>query len=447
MKRACDGTRAPAYFFYNLGCPKNLVDAERAAGLLEGAGWRRATDPARADLLVVTTCAFIAAAEEESVEQILEVAAARGERQLLAVIGCIVSREGKRLERLLPEVDIFLDVPSIDRLPDAAAGAMGGAPSAPAPGSFRRSLFTPPHLAYLKIAEGCSNRCTYCTIPSIRGELTCRPADGIEAEARALARAGVRELVLVAQDTTSWSGGGSGLYGLIERLSAVEGIEWIRLMYLHPARVEPLPLARAVRETRLLPYLDIPIQHVSDRILERMGRGYGGGDVERLFADLRSSIDGLVLRTTVMTGFPGETEDDFRLLAGFLERTGIEHVGVFRFSPERGTHAARLRGRPPEDVVRRRLEELTALQLDAAEERLESMRGRSVQVLIDRRTDPDDAPAAGFDVEGRWYGQAPEIDGVTWVRGGRLAPGQMITARIEGSEALDLFAVTGRIFV
>lgn len=446
MKRACDDPRAPAYFFYNLGCPKNLVDAERAAARLEDAGWRRSAVPQGADLLVVTTCAFISAAEEESVEQILEVAAAKGERQLLAVVGCLVSREGGRLEKLLPEVDIFLDVPSMDRLAEAAAGAAPGRSAGPPARTPRRSLFTPPHVAYLKIAEGCSNRCSYCTIPSIRGPLASRPPEEVAEEARALAGAGVREIVLVAQDTTSYGrerGGDGALYRLIERISSIEGIEWIRLMYLHPARVEPDRIAGSIRDTRLLPYLDIPIQHVSDRVLERMGRGYREADIERLFGRLREAVDGLVLRTTVMTGFPGETEDDFRILMDFLDRSRIDHVGVFRWSPERGTPAARLRGRVREETARRRVEELASLQMDIAEEILDQLPGRSLEVLIDRAAGGGGSSAGGSAAEGRWYGQAPDIDGVTWVSGPGALPGEIVTARIEGSEALDLFAVTG----
>jgi len=188
MSRACDENSAPTYFFYNLGCPKNLVDAEKAAGRLEAAGWRRCLDPRDADLLVVTTCAFIAAAEEESVEQILEVAAARDSRQLLAVVGCLVSREGDRLGELLPEVDIFLDVGTMDRLPEAAGGRQAVPVAAPA---ANRALFTPPHIAYLKIADGCSNHCSYCRIPSIRGPLASRPPDDLIFETRSLAAAGV----------------------------------------------------------------------------------------------------------------------------------------------------------------------------------------------------------------------------------------------------------------
>ncbi|MDD3643119.1 MAG: 30S ribosomal protein S12 methylthiotransferase RimO [Candidatus Krumholzibacteria bacterium] len=446
MKRACDVPGTPTYFFYNLGCPKNLVDAEVAAARLEDAGWRRSRDPRDADLLVVTTCAFITAAEEESIEQVLEVAAAKDEAQLLAVVGCLVSREGRRLERLLPEVDIFLDVASMDRLPEAAGEISGRPPVFGPGGAGRRALFTPSHIAYLKIAEGCSNRCSYCTIPSIRGPLTSRPQAGIAVEAGALAAAGVRELVLVAQDTTSWRrdhGEDGALYPLMDTLSAIEGIEWIRLMYLHPARVDPGRLAAAIRRTKLLPYLDIPIQHVSDRVLGRMGRGYRGAAIERLVGELRSAVDGLVLRTTVMTGFPGETEDDFRTLVDFIERSRIDHVGIFRWSPERGTPAARLRGRPSEETTRRRLEELSSLQIDLAEELLAGMRGRSMEVMIDRLVGPDESPAEGFRAEGRWYGQAPDIDGVTWVRGTAPGPGVRVVARVEGSEALDLFAVTG----
>lgn len=443
------------YFFYNLGCPKNLVDAESVAARLQAAGWREARDPRRAGLLVVTTCAFIAAAEEESIEQILEVAAAKRQAQRLAVLGCLVAREGGQLARLLPEVDVFLDVASMQRLPQVLAGPGGGSrhgrclppqrglAALPPPG---RRLFTPPHLAYLKIAEGCSNRCAYCTIPAIRGPLTSRPAESLLAEARALAAAGVRELVLVAQDTTAWGcdrGGDGALYGLLELLSGVAGIDWMRLMYLHPARVDTRRLIETINNTATLPYLDMPIQHVSDRILRRMGRGYGGADVERIFDAFRAGIDGLVLRTTVMTGFPGETEEDFRMLVSFLERCRIDHVGIFPWSNEHGTRAARLRGRVDAAAVRERCQELAAVQMDVAEDLLGALPGRTLPVIVDRVAAPGEAPRAEFMLEGRWYGQAPEVDGVTWLRGAAGRPGSIVEARIEAAEALDLFAVTG----
>jgi ribosomal protein S12 methylthiotransferase len=432
--RADSIARPATYHFYNLGCPKNLVDAERVASRLEAAGWSESADPAGAGLLVVTTCAFIEAAEEESVEQILELAAAKQGWQLLAVLGCLVTREGEKLPGLLPEVDIFLDVDSMDGLADQVAG--------PVPPGTGRHLFTPPHTAYLKISEGCSNRCSYCTIPSIRGDLSSRSGDGLLGEAASLAVSGVRELIVIAQDTTAWGtdrDGSYDLYFLLESLSRIEELDWIRLMYLHPARLDAPKLSSLIRDTKVIPYLDIPIQHVSDNVLGRMGRGYSEKTLRGIFDTLRSSVDGLVLRTTLMTGFPGETAEDFELLASFLDEYRFDHAGIFRWSPERGTPASRLEGRVPDEIVGERLEELSSIQFDISADLLAGMDGREIDVLVDA--------AAEGTVSGRWYGQAPEIDGVTWLEGSDAAPGSMVRAVVDRSEAYDLFAAPAGDFI
>jgi ribosomal protein S12 methylthiotransferase len=426
--READNIARPAtYHFYNLGCPKNLVDAERAAARLEAAGWAREADPARAGLLVVTTCAFIEAAEEESVEQILEIAAAREEWQLLAVLGCLVTREGAELEELMPEVDIFLDVESMESLADVVAGSC-------TPGAGRK-LFTPPHTAYLKISEGCSNRCSYCTIPSIRGDLASRCGDELLREAASLASSGVRELIVIAQDTTAWGTDRDGTYDLhflLECLSRIDGLEWIRLMYLHPARIDAERLARVIDSTKVVPYLDIPIQHVADSVLARMGRGYTEKELRTIFDTLRSTVEGLVIRTTLMTGFPGETAADFERLFTFIEEYRLDHAGIFRWSPERGTPAAGLGDQVPDEVISERLEELSSLQFDISADILADMEGREVDVLVDSSVEGT--------VSGRWYGQAPEIDGITWLEDSGALEGTIGKAVVERSEAYDLFA-------
>ncbi len=426
--RKADNIARPAtYHFYNLGCPKNLVDAERVAARLEAAGWAGEADPARAGLLVVTTCAFIAAAEEESVEQILEIAAAREEWQLLAVLGCLVTREGAKLEDLMPEVDIFLDVESMEGLADAVVGDLP-------PGTGRR-LFTPPHTAYLKISEGCSNRCSYCTIPSIRGDLASRCGDDLLREAASLVSSGVRELIIIAQDTTAWGTDRDGTYDLhllLERLSRIDGLEWIRLMYLHPARIDAERLAGIIRSTKVIPYLDIPIQHAADPVLERMGRGYTEKELRSIFDTLRSTVEGLVIRTTLMTGFPGETTEDFEQLFRFLEEYRFDHAGIFRWSPERGTPAVRLGDKVPDEVISERIEELSSLQFDISADILAEMEGREIDVIVDSRVE-------GV-VSGRWHGQAPEIDGITWLVDSEALEGTIGKGVVERSEAYDLFA-------
>ena len=449
-KKASENPGRPRYFFFNLGCPKNLVDAETASAGLESRGWARAADPRLADLLVITTCAFIAEAEEESVEQILEVAAAREEGQLLAVIGCLVSREGRVLEDLLPEVDIFLDAGSMSEIGRIASEKRsGGSPAAGRKVGRAGRLFTPAHYAYLKLADGCSNRCTYCTIPSIRGGLRSAGADELLAEAAELADSGVKELILVAQDTTAWMterGSGSDLPALIESLSDLEGIRWIRLMYVNPARVDAGALSRLFAGTSLVPYLDVPIQHVSDRVLDRMGRGYGRERIEDILGTLRCETPGVVIRTTVMTGFPGESEEDHAELVGFLDEWRIDHVGVFAWSPERGTAAAGLPGRLSRDVVQRRLDEITELQMDIAQEKLSSLEGEVLDVLVDRKVPPGRSGEREIWGEGRWYGQAPEIDGEVLLSGEQAEEGDMVAARVDTSGSYDLFATAVRDF-
>lgn len=444
-------TRTPGtYFFFNLGCPKNLVDAERVAARLEACGWRESRVPEDALLLVVTTCAFIGLAEEESVGEILRVASGKRGGQLLAVLGCLVSREGHTLSELLPEVDLFLDVSEMEFLPErlgtrdteAGAGAGNGAETA------GRKLFTPPHIAYLKIADGCSNHCSYCTIPRIRGELSSRRPASILDEAVRLIQAGVEELVVIAQDTGAWgsdTGEGAELCDLLDELSALTGSGWVRLMYLHPLHIDAARIIDLCNGGRICRYLDIPVQHASDRVLGRMGRGYGRVDLERLFERLRLEIDGLVLRTTVMVGFPGETEADFEELLGFLQAVSFDHVGVFTYSREAGTRAARLRRRVPADVAERRRDMLLDIQMDSSGERLSRRVGQVETILVDEVLKESERPAPAVWGVGRYYGQAYEVDGVTFLTGGECAPGEFVTARIEESLAYDLVARAGNL--
>jgi ribosomal protein S12 methylthiotransferase len=445
------------YFFFNLGCPKNLADAETAAARLEGAGWREAASPDEAALLVVTTCAFIASAMEESVEEILRVGAARKKGQFLAVLGCLVSREARSLRALLPEVDLFCAVDEMPLLAEKISAGEGGArrafPAETSPGPPKgprrgcaipgRRHFTPPHLAYLKISDGCANRCSYCTIPSIRGDLASRPREEILAEAAALAASGVKELVVVAQDTTSYGadrGRNENLYDLLEAIADGARFDWIRLMYLHPAHVDAARLVPLIKGGAISPYLDIPIQHVSSAILERMGRGYARRDLDALFDILRSSIDDLVLRTTVMTGFPGETEAHFRELAGFLQDVSFDHVGVFAYSPEAGTKARSLARKVPAPVALARKEELLDIQMDISQERLTARLGSEMKILVDSRIPPDERPHRSIGWEGRFYGQAYEIDGVTYLKGSVRSPGIFVRARIVEAQAYNLVA-------
>jgi len=435
------------YVFVNLGCPKNLVDAEGVASRLEAAGWRETASTEDASLIVVTTCAFITSAREESVNEILAALTAKREGQTLAVLGCLVTREGEELARLLPEVDLFLDVRHMhllpERLAERAGGCPGSAPSRGAGGGAGRKLFTPPHIAYLKIADGCSNRCSYCMIPAIRGDLRSREKEEILAEARTLADGGVRELVLVAQDTSAWGldrGGTERLYDLLDALADAARFDWVRLMYLHPAHIDLERLVPLLRGEAVIPYLDIPIQHVSDRILRAMGRGHSKADLERLFESLRGSVDDLVLRTTVMTGFPGETDEEFRELVLFLEMVSFDHVGVFPYSPERGTAACAMRPRVAESVALERRDALLDVQFDISHERLRARVGSELEVLIDEAAPAGERPRPDAAWIGRFFGQAYEVDGVTYVPGDSLRPGELVKVAVLDAEPYDLIA-------
>jgi ribosomal protein S12 methylthiotransferase len=449
MKEADRPEPSRTYFFFNLGCPKNLVDAEKTAYSLEKRGWSRAESPEQAALLVITTCAFISSAVEESVDEILRVASARRPWQKLAVLGCLVSREGKKLEPLFPEVDLFLAVPEMESLALRADGLFTSArPPAPCPGPEEsgrhgRILFTPGHTAYLKIAEGCSNRCSYCLIPAIRGALSSRARDGILSEAEMLAGEGVREIIVIAQDTGAWgsdAGKDRDLYGMLGDLGSINGIEWIRLMYLHPAHIDPPRMLKLIDGGKIIPYLDLPVQHASDRILERMGRRYRKEDLSRILADLRSGNHGLVLRTTVMAGFPGETDDEFAELLDFIAEQRFDHLGVFAWSAEKGTAAAKLRGRVDPSTVRARVGEIADLQMEISQEKMQARIGETITVLVEGGLPEGDEPSDGVWGTGRFYGQAPEIDGLTYLSGRPAAAGSFAKARVTDAEAFDLFA-------
>jgi len=435
MKEVVD---APAFYFFNLGCAKNLVDARNAANRLLQAGYREAEEPEQADLLIITTCAFIEPAERESVDEILRVAGARREGQLLAVLGCLVSREDPdELAELLPEVDIFLPVPGMQKLPEELS-KRGLLHSESVPDS-RPKMFSPPHLAYLKIAEGCGNYCSYCMIPAIRGELESEPAERILAEAQDLVSRGVKELVVIAQDTASWGKdleSKLSLYDLLISIRREVDPEWLRLMYLHPAHLDTSRLIELCNDKIILPYLDIPIQHVSERILEDMGRGYDRRYLENLFGRLKSEIDGLVLRTTVMAGYPGETEDEFNQLCDFLEEYQFDYAGVFGYCPEEGTRAFRRGERVDEDTVRERVDQITDIQMDMAQGRLEEKVGSTETVLVDRvYGDRGDLISA----EGRFYGQCYEVDGMVLINGEAPENGSFCRVRMESVQIYDLF--------
>jgi len=417
MKR----NRMPVYML-NLGCARNLVDSELIRGRLEKAGYPVTDDPAAAEAIVVNTCSFIQPAAEESIEAILEMAAYKttGRCRRLIVAGCLPERYREDLRRALPEVDVFLGTGAYDRVLEAVEGAAdvrSGCllpdPDAIAPqgGDAPRAL-TSPHSTYLKIAEGCDRHCTYCIIPKLRGRQKSRPPAAILAEARRLVQAGVRELVLVAQDTTHYGRDLSppaSLARLLADLAALDGGTWIRLLYGHPESIEPAVIKTIASHGNLCSYLDIPIQHASDAVLRRMGRRYGRQDLERLFGRIRDTIPGVALRTTLIVGFPGETESDFETLMDFIQAERFNHVGVFTYSDADDLASHVLPDHVAPRVARRRRDRLMRLQQGISRRINAGYTGQTLPVLLEERSEP------GVLV-GRTAFQAPEVDGVTYVR-------------------------------
>jgi len=417
----------------SLGCPKNLVDTEIMLGELCREGWEVTAAPEDAALLLVNTCAFIAPACEEAVDTILELARHKEEdpAKRLIVTGCLVQRFGAALARDLPEADYLLgvnDFPALTRILNQAAANGGGrlhdaAPALAYAGVPARRLATPPHLAYLKIAEGCSHGCTFCTIPRIRGPYRSRPLATLVAEAQGLAAAGVKELILVAQDTTAYGqdwGGRPHLAELLRELCQLREFTWIRLLYGHPARITPELLETMAAHPQVCPYLDLPLQHGHDEMLRRMGRRYTRGQVLETVHLIGAILPGATLRTTVMVGFPGETESHFETLCHLVQEVRFHHLGVFLYYPEEGTPAARLAGAVPRRQARRRARILKALQARIVKDRLKSLVSTVQEVLLEGVS-----PESDYLLTGRMISQAPEIDGQVYLTAGTGRVGEL----------------------
>ena len=423
----------------SLGCPKNLVDSEKILAHLAEGGCVVAAPMEEADVIVVNTCGFIAPAVEESMEVIAEAVACKqgGRARRVVVAGCLVNREGEALYDLAPGIDAGVGVNDRDGILAAVTGrgrvsrvsACSGATGSDA-GRFR---LTPRHTAYLRIAEGCSRRCTFCTIPALRGPFRSKPPEQVLDEARELIADGAVELNVIAQDTTSYGrdlGGQVSLASLLRDVAALDGIEWVRLMYAYPRGLSDELIGTLAGCEHVVPYVDIPLQHICDGVLKRMGRGVTRTQIERLLGKMRRRIDGLVLRTTLLVGFPGETREQFDELLAFVRGFRFDALGVFPFYPEEGTPAARLRGRVPDDVVRRRREAIMLAQQEIAFQAGDRRIGSQVRVLVD-------AEGPGAICVGRHYGQAPDIDSICRLTEPR-PPGGFVDGRVVGREDYDL---------
>ena len=427
--------------FISLGCSKNLCDTEVMLANLHKAGFDITFTPEEAEIIIVNTCGFIESAKRESIDNILDAAKLKGWGKAKHIIatGCLVERYREEVMRELPEVDALVGVGSLEDIAEACLAVQRGEKYT----SFRdkeasalggvRILTTEAHTAYLKVAEGCDNRCTYCAIPLIRGGFRSRTVEDIVHEAKELAREGVKELNLIAQDTTRY---GLDLYGeyslarLVREICAETDIPWIRLLYCYPDKITDELIDELANNTRLVKYMDIPIQHISDSVLKAMNRHGGSALIRETVRKLRERVPGITLRTTAMVGFPGETEEDFELLCRYVKEARFDRFGAFTFSPEEDTPAALMDGQIDEQVKQDRYDILMQTQLTVAEELSRGKIGEEITVICD-----------GFDTVaeiyyGRSEADAPDVDGKIYFRSKKkVAPGEFVTVKIE--EALD----------
>jgi len=433
-----------------LGCPKNLVDSEASLALLRQAGCASTDEPERADILIVNACSFLDAAWQETLEEVNRLAAvkAAGEGKKLILMGCLPKHREENLRASLPFVDRFIPTGGQATLPGIVREWEGEAAVEPDPAADRfagfeeRSLLTPSHTAYVKIAEGCSRRCTFCAIPKIRGRMVSRPVASIVREVQNLMGQGVKEVSLLAQDITSYNSEGYRFTGLVDAIAGT-GIDWIRIFYLHPGSLS-LELARRLFEhPAVCRYLEAPVQHASDRVLKRMRRPYTRARIERLFEGLRTEFPDLRVRSEVIVGFPGETDDDFDELKSFIQSTEFASLGVFSYSPESNTPAAVMNGRVERHVVEERVAELNDLQESITFGLLNRERGNRHRILVDRHLGDDESYPEGYAYSGRYYGQAYEVDGEVLLQGDRLDVGTFVDARITDSDIHDLRAIVG----
>lgn len=424
----------------SLGCPKNRVDTERMLACL-GPDIVPADAPDEADLVLINTCGFIGPAVEESVQAILDAAQDIEDlapRPVLAVAGCLVSRHREELERELPEVDIWLTTRETENFGALAARALGREPHIPA--IAERVLSTGPSYAYLKLAEGCDHACAFCVIPSLRGPLASRPADVIMEEAKLMLDAGVKELVLVAQDLTAYGndlGDKDALPRLLERLMPLDGLKWLRPMYLYPAGLTPAFLDWMKNAGGpLLPYFDVPVQHAHPDILQSMGRPFAR-DPRRVLDRIRERFPDAALRTSIIVGYPGETDEHFTALEAFIKEARFTNLGVFAYCDEKGTRSHELPNKVPADVAEERRERIMQVQSRISMDILADYEGRELDILVD--APHEEWP--GLHVGRAWF-QAPEADGVTFVSGPGVEPGAMVKATIDEAKTYDLVALT-----
>lgn len=434
-------------YMLNLGCPKNLVDGEVMLGVLARDGYRLSLDPEQADVLLVNTCSFINEAKEESIDAILDMARYKeqGPTKQLIVTGCLAQRYGQELREAMPEVDVFVGTGEFMRISeilrhkrallDGPATYVGAAHVLP-DHTVPRIATTPFYTSYLKVAEGCNHKCAFCIIPKIRGLQESRPIDSLVAEAEGLATQGVRELNLIAQDLTAYGRerrDGTTLLGLLRALSRVDGLAWIRLLYCYPNYLDEALLRTIADEEHICSYIDMPLQHISDRMLRAMRREKSGDGIRRLLDRIRAFIPDVVLRTSFIVGFPGEQEEDFQQLLDFVTAAEIDHVGVFRYSQEEGTVAGTMAEQVSEELKQERWQRLMEQQARVVRRKNLALIGSEQQVLVCDRNDQGR-------LWGRLRGQAPDIDGTVLLEHTQADSGEFITAEITGIAGYDVRA-------
>ena len=443
-----------------LGCDKNTADSERMLGLIDSSDYNLTSDPDEADVAVVNTCCFIESATQESIDKLLELAQLKeGRLKYLICTGCMAQRYKEQIEKEIPEVDAFIGTMSLDSIVDVIDELKSKEASdksnkvdadnkvmrfeeldAPYPDRtiISRVITERPYLEYLKIADGCDKRCTYCAIPYFKGKYKSIPMEAIISEAKVLADSGVKELILVAQETTYY---GVDLYGekklheLLRELSKIDGIEWIRLLYAYPEEIYDELIDEMARNPKVLHYIDMPIQHTEDDVLRRMGRRIDNAGIRNVVEKLRAKMPDIIIRTTIITGFPGETPDEHELLLDTLAELRLDHVGVFTYSQEEGTPAATFDDQIDDETKNERLEDIMLLQQDISAEKLEAYIDKEFDVIIDGYLSDDDVYVA------RSYMDAPDIDGMIFIDSDReLISGEIVRVVITDSDVYDLEA-------
>jgi ribosomal protein S12 methylthiotransferase len=440
-------------YFVSLGCPKNQVDTELMLGQVQAAGHTLVDAPDGADVIVVNTCAFIDAAKEESVDTILEMAEyKKANKAKLVVTGCLAQRYSDDLVKDIPEIDHILgssDFQSISKLLGPARGRkklpvvqVTTTPEYIYDHEAPRVRIGPSHTAYVKVAEGCDRPCSFCIIPKLRGPQRSRTIADIAAEVAQLGQSGVREVNLIAQDLTryGWDAGSSPdsretLAQLLRAIGNTDGIDWIRLHYTFPSAFDDALIDAIASEPKVVKYVDVPLQHIADPMLKRMRRGHSSRVTRELVKTLRARIDGLVLRTTFIVGHPGETDDEFKQLCDFVAESSFDRAGAFTYSIEPGTTSALLPNRVDPAVMAERQETLMEIQRKISRARHEAMVGKEIEVLVEGVSSESE-----YLLEGRWYGQAPGIDGVTYLANGEAQPGDLVRAKVTQAADYDLAA-------